>query len=69
MNNKAEVRDELDRRGPNRTREDADWESKVLGRVRTHLRALPEEPKDAPALGWESAVLDTLRRKIERESK
>ena len=69
MTNKAEVQDDFDRRGPNRTRDDADWESKVLGRVKTHLRSLPEETGDTSVLGWESAVLDSLRRKIERESK
>lgn len=66
MNNKANsIQNDFDRRSANRTGDDADWESKVLGRVRSHLR----EAADQPTLGWEATVLDTLRRKIERESK
>jgi hypothetical protein len=73
MNNKdpnsAQKAPEHDRRKPNRTRDDADWESKVLGRVSSHLRDIPADDADHPSLGWETTVLDTLRRRIERESK
>jgi hypothetical protein len=69
MSNKADIHGDFDRRGPNRTRDDADWESKVLGRVRAHLQNLPEATDNPQTLGWEATVLDTLRRKIERESK
>ena len=58
-----------DRRSSTRTREDADWESKVLGRVGGHLRNLPDIDTDHPNLGWETTVLDTLRRRIERGPK
>jgi hypothetical protein len=56
-----------DRRGPNRDREDADWERKALGRVRGRLRSLSKglDQRDA---GWESTVLDTLRKRIEKDS-
>lgn len=59
-----------DRRSANRTRDDADWESKVLGRLNGRLHALPADSKpDDPTLGWEATVLDVLRKRIERESK
>lgn len=53
---------ERDRRSVNRDR-NANWESKTVGRVLGRLRNLPAE-KDQPTSGWESAVLDTLRKRI-----
>jgi hypothetical protein len=56
-----------ERRSPNRTRDDADWESKVLGRVSGRLKTLQNQTEnDQTNAGWESSVLDALRRKIER---
>ena len=72
MNEKAEKAPNdarHDRRGPDRPRDEMDWESKVIGRVGGHLRNLPKDDPENPTLGWEAEVLDTLRRKIERESK
>ena len=57
-----------ERRSPDRTRDDADWETKVLGRVRSRVRKLTDEGKSATG-GWESEVVDRLRRKIDRDSK
>ena len=53
-----------ERRSANRTRDDADWESKVVGRLGGRLRNLPVDGEEK--IGWETSVLDTLRRRIER---
>jgi hypothetical protein len=60
-----------ERRSASRTRDDADWESKVIGRLNGRLHQLPTaDPRnDDPTLGWEATVLDVLRKRIERESK
>ena len=60
-----------ERRSANRTADNAGWESKVLGRLSGRLqeRAADRAAKDEPTVGWESTVLDTLRRRIERAPK
>jgi hypothetical protein len=60
-----------ERRSADRTPDDASWESKVLARVsgRLHERANAGPAVDEPVLGWEATVLDTLRERIEKESK
>jgi hypothetical protein len=54
-----------DRRSAGRSRDDADWESKVIGRIGSRLRNLSKAEADHPELGWEAQVLDTLRKRIE----
>jgi hypothetical protein len=58
----------IERRRADRTRDDADWESKVLGRLngRLHQMPAPETNGEPPNLGWESSVLDVLRKRIEK---
>jgi hypothetical protein len=57
----------VERRGLSRIGDDADWESKVLGRIHGRVRELSAEvPNDRPSIGWETSVLDVLRRRIER---
>jgi hypothetical protein len=59
-----------ERRSVERTSDDASWESKVLARVSGRLQERASgDTADEPVLGWEATVLDTLRRRIERESK
>jgi hypothetical protein len=55
----------IDRRSVERTSDDADWESKVLARVSARLQER-SAAGDEPSLGWESTVLDTLRKRIEQ---
>ena len=61
----------IERRSAQRASEDTGWESKVLARMSGRLqeRANAAAVADEPVLGWEATVLDTLRRRIERESK
>jgi len=40
-----------ERRSANRTRDDADWESKVIGRLGGRLRNLPVDGEEK--IGWE----------------
>lgn len=56
----------VERRRADRTGNDADWESKVVGRLNGRLQDLPAET-DQPSLGWESTVLDVLRKRIEKD--
>jgi hypothetical protein len=60
-----------ERRSADRTSDDAGWEAKVLARVSNRLRDSTSKSAatDDPILGWEATVLDTLRKKIEQESK
>ncbi len=60
-----------ERRSANRTPDDADWESKVIARVNSRLqqRTYDGTAADEPTLGWESTVLDTLRRRTEQGPK
>ena len=59
-----------ERRRAERTSDDAGWESKVLARVSGRLQERANGGSaDEPVLGWEATVLDTLRRRIEQESK
>lgn len=55
----------VERRRADRTADDADWESKVVGRLNGRLHDLPAG-SDQPSLGWESSVLDVLRKRIEK---
>ena len=55
----------VERRSVERTRDDAGWESKVVGRLSGRLSELPTSD-DPPQLGWEGAVLDVLRKRIEK---
>ena len=55
----------VERRSVERTRDDAGWESKVVGRLNGRLNELPASD-DPSELGWESAVLDVLRKRIEK---
>jgi hypothetical protein len=55
----------IERRSLERTSDDADWESKVLARVSSRLQEHSGRI-DEPSLGWESTVLDTLRKRIEQ---
>jgi hypothetical protein len=55
----------VERRRADRTDDDTDWESKVLGRLNGRLHDLPADA-DQPSLGWESSVLDVLRKRIEK---
>jgi hypothetical protein len=58
----------VERRATSRTRDDADWESKVIGRLNGRLHQLPATDGDnPPGIGWESSVLDVLRKRIERK--
>ena len=57
-----------ERRSQDRDR-DADWESKTVGRVLGRLRNLPPQNGDQTPDGWESTVLDTLRKRIEDDLK
>lgn len=56
-----------ERRGAERTPDDANWEAKVIGRMNGRLHNLP--PAADQEVGWESSVLDVLRKRIEKESK
>jgi hypothetical protein len=60
----------IERRRADRTADDTDWESKVLARVSGRLQERASGAAgDEPVLGWEATVLDTLRQRIEKESK
>jgi hypothetical protein len=60
-----------ERRSADRTSDDTDWESKVLARVSGRLQERANEiaAQGEPELGWEATVLDSLRKRIEKESK
>ena len=55
----------VERRRAERTRDDAGWESKVVGRLNGRLNELPSSD-DPSQLGWEASVLDVLRKRIEK---
>jgi hypothetical protein len=57
---------EIARRRVDGGQDDADWETKALDRVRSHLDTLHSDDETTRSLGWESSILDALRRKIER---
>jgi len=54
-----------ERRRSDRSRDDTDWESKVLARVGSRVRELEQGAE----LGWEAEVVDKLRRRIRRDAK
>ena len=56
----------VERRKSERTSDDADWESKVLGRIGNRVRDLTSQQPEGTSFGWESAALDALRRRIEQ---
>ena len=60
----------IERRSADRAGDNAGWESKVLARVSGRLQERASHATgEEPALGWEATVLDTLRQRIEKESK
>jgi len=42
----------------------ADWESVALSRVAPRVEDLPELPAEAEDFGWESSVLEKLRKRL-----
>ena len=59
-----------ERRSADRTTDAVNWESKVLARVSGRLQERANNGTvDEPKLGWESSVLDVLRKRIEQGPK
>ena len=55
----------IERRSRERVADDADWETKVLARVRGKLKRVPDQA-GAPADNWEEHVAATMQDRLDK---
>jgi len=57
----------IERRSRERVADDADWETKVLARVRGKLRRVPDQ-EGASADNWEEQVAASIKDRLDKPS-